>query len=817
MRKTADHSFGALLREFRVAAGLSQDALAERAGMSADGISALERGVNRTPQRETLALLVHALKLEPQQRDALETARAERAASPRRSATRSAKARNLPRLASPLFGREADLAEVTALVAQGPLLTLTGAGGVGKTRLAIELGHRLIHRFRDGAGFVDLAAVRDSNAVPSAIAGILGIRESTDRPLIDAIVERLRSKALLLILDNCEHIVSAAAAAAERIATECPGVLMLATSRQPLKVAGEQTYRLASLSLDASIALFAETARRADPSFSVNGDLPIVERICKRLDGIALAIELAAARVRFLSVGQIEELLSQRFAVLTGSSGLSRHQTMRALVDWSYDLLSPEERSLFARLGVFPAEFSLEAALAICTGANVDGSRLLDILASLVDKSLVTSERRGKARRFRLLETMRDYALEKLGGGIVELGERHAQYFLELVDSGDPRMPEWHDALESDYDNLRRALDWAIDESGNVSLGVRLLAGMREFVLHRGLSADAARRAERALDGRASLAKPLQALAWETITAQRGDLLLSAAALDASERALALYEELGDFGGVARTLRGRGVAYLRLGNFAQAENDLQRSLALSKDYDDARGVARTLGSIAVSFEMMGRPKEGRKAMLDVLDIARQDGDERIIGVTLLNLAEAEFALGEPASSVNRIEELLASQVSRKNVRLRANAKTNLAVYLLALHRDEDARVTARAAVFDAREAGDAGLVACAIQHLAAMLSGNEPRTAAKLLGYVDGVFASGYRRENTERYTHSILMRELHARLSDAEITALGREGARLGEAQAVRLATQNRESPIARQSPQDRTGRGSSPSPTRR
>lgn len=783
-------SFGAMLREFRLAAGLTQEALAERAAMSVDGISALERGINRAPQRETLTLIVSALHLAPDQRQAIQAA-ASRSSRPRRSAPDTARKHNLPRLATPLFGREDDLNEVQALVAKAQSLTLTGAGGVGKTRLAIELGYRELDDAPDGIRFVDLAVVRDATAVPAAVAAVLEIRENPDRALIDTVVEAIARKKMLLIFDNCEHVVNAVADAVERIAEECPEVRVVATSRQPLGIAEERTYRLASLSTDASVALFCETARRADESFSLDGDLPMVERICQRLDGIALAIQLAAARVRLLSVAQIEELLSERFAVLTGGGPLPRHQTMRALVDWSYDLLSAEEQALFARLGVFSADFSFEAALAICGGPSAPDSRVLDILGSLVEKSLLTSERRGNTRRFRLLETMRAYGLERLGPALEELSQRHAQYYLELVESRDSRTLEWHDVLEVEYDNLRRALDWTIDEDRDVSLGVRLLWATREFHLYRGLGADAARRAERALNGPAPLTKPLRAIAWETLAAMRGDLLMPAAALEATTQALALYQELEDFGGVARALRRRGVAHLRLGDFAQGDDDLQQALELSKKYDDALGVVRTLGSIAVSFEMKGRPEEGRDAVLLALEMARQEGDERVVDVTLINLAETEFALGNVESAVSRLEEVLASQIARKNARLRANTKANLAVYLLALSRENEARAIAREAAFEAREAGDAGIAACAIQHLAAMLSRNEPSTAARLLGFVEGAFA-GYRREHSERYTHDLLMRSLREALSEDEIAKLGREGAAMSELQAIRLATRS-------------------------
>ncbi|MGA8100471.1 MAG: tetratricopeptide repeat protein [Candidatus Cybelea sp.] len=786
-------SFGALLREFRLAAGLSQEVLAERAAMSADGISALERGVNKAPQRETLGLLLGALQLEPQEREAIEAA-AMRPSRPRVSRTRASKKHNLPKFLTPLFGRETEVAEVERLVASSHIVTVIGAGGVGKTRLAVETGSSLaLSDCEDGVWFVDLAPAHDAAGVASAIATTLGIRERPDATLLESIAYALARKSVLLILDNCEQVATAAAAAVQTILAGCPDVRILATSRQPLAVPGEQTYRVASLNLEASAALFIESARRADPSFVPDDDRLTIERICQRLDGIALAIELAAARVRLLSVVQIEERLSERFAVLTGGGRLARHQTMRALVDWSYELLSQEEQMLFARLAVFPAEFSLEAVLAICSGVGVAEPHVLEVLGSLVDKSLVNSERRGKARRFRLLETMHAYALEKLGGGVDALSHKHAQFYLKLVNVTDRHVSNWVEIIEAEYDNLRRALEWAIDEGADIELGVRLLAGMQEFLLIRGFGPDAARRAERALAGPTPLPKPLQAMAWETITAMRGDLLLPSQAHGPAGRLLALCEELGDYPGMARALRARGVASLRAGLFEQAQDDLNRALEICKRVGEQREVARTLASIAVAYEITGRLEEARRTALDVLEIALQEDDERVVWVSMTNLAETEFALGEIEAAVRRLDDLLASRMARKNVRLRANTRSNLSAYLLALHRDEEARAMARAAVFDAREAGDAGILACAIGHLATMLANSDPRNAAKLLGYVESVFAGGYHREPTERYTYELLITTLHRLLSDEEIAAAQQEGAAMSELQAMRLATRGR------------------------
>ncbi|MGA7357001.1 MAG: helix-turn-helix domain-containing protein [Candidatus Cybelea sp.] len=794
-------SFGALLRGFRLAAGLSQAALAERAAMSPDGVSALERGINKAPQRETLALLLGALQLNPQQSQAIEAAAA-RPSRPRISVVRSHKKHNLPRLPSPLFGRERELSEIENLVAGSQVVTLTGTGGVGKTRLAIEAGYAAQNAFDDGVWFIDLAAVRDPGDVPSALAYAFSVRARPDATPLDAVAETLARKKMLLIVDNCEHIVTAAAAAVEKIESECADVRILATSRQPLEVAGERTYRLASLSGEASVELFAEVATRSDPAFSFGDELPIVERICRRLDGIALAIELAAARVKLISLSQIEELLSERFAVLSGGGRIARHQTMHALVDWSYDLLSEEEQALFGRLSVFPAEFSLEAVLAVCSGDGITKRRVLDILGSLVDKSLLTTERRGKVRRFRLLETIGAYALEKLGARIGPLNRLHALYYLKFVDSVDWSNPNFEEVLEAEYHNLRRAVEWAIDEGGDAELGVRLLAGMREFLLLRGFGADTARRARRALAGPAQLPKPIQAMAWETIAGMLGDLLLPSQAFEAGVHMLQLYEELGDQAGVGRSLRARGIAELRLGRYAEAEENLRRSLELSKAHGSRRDVLRALGSVGLAFAMTGRSAEGRQTTLESLEMARQLGDQRILWIVVVNLAEAEFGAGEVESAVRRLEELLDGRTIRKNTRLRANVKSNLAAYLIALQREDDARALARAAVLDAREAGDNGIMACAIGTLATLRSRSDPRVAARLIGYVDEVFSAGYIREYTERYTQTLLMERLHQTLGDDEIAALAREGAAMTESQAVRLATHAGRPSVARGRP---------------
>ena len=793
MIEAADRpTFGKLLREFRIAAGLSQEGLAERARLSVDGIGALERGINKAPQRETLALLLEALQLEPQQREAIEAAAQRPSRS--RTVTRYSKKQNLPRPLTLLFGRKRDVTAILQLGAQSRVLTLTGAGGVGKTRLAIDTGFAELRNHADGVWFVDLAPLRDAAGVAEAIAAVFGVHERPEPSLLDGIAEALRRKNLLLILDNCEHVATAVATAVESILVRCADVKILATSRQPLHIAGEQIYRVSSLDLQASVSLFVESAQRAEASFALEeNELPTVQRICSRLDGIALAIELAAARVKLLSLAQIEELLTERFAVLTGGARVTRHRTMLEVMDWSYGLLAAEERMLFDRLSVFTADFALEAAVAICSGEGLDRLAVLDLLTSLIDKSLVASERHGKARRFRLLETIRAYALQKVGPAIDRLRGRHAEYYAKIAQAAEASPQPAPAALENEYENFRQALDWSMDASGDAALGVRLMSALHDFLLLRGLAAESARNVARLLERSTELEPPLEAMAWEMLAAMRGDLLAPVKAFEAVSRSLELYTQLGDRGGEARALRGRGIAYLRLGSFDKAEKDLERALELIKSHGEPRDLARTIASIAILYEMTGRLEEARRMMVTVLEMARAVREERLVGVSLMNLAETEFALGEIASAALRLEELLATKMARQNLLMRANGESNLAAYLLALDREDEAHAMARSAIFDAREAGDTGIVRCALGHLAAMLAPHDARNAARLLGYVESNFANRYHREHTERYTHKRLMIALRERLSEDEIAVLSRDGAAMSEAKAVRLATRTR------------------------
>ncbi|MGB6518855.1 MAG: adenylate/guanylate cyclase domain-containing protein, partial [Candidatus Cybelea sp.] len=395
---------------------------------------------------------------------------------------------NLPAQLTSLVGREDDVAEITALVHEHRLVTLTGAGGVGKTRASLQIAANLIEGFSDGVWLIELAPLTSGDYIPSAVAQALEVRLATEGGPVESLVRALKGKQALLVFDNCEHLVDAAARVISAILRGCSRVKVLASSRQVLGIDGEATYRMPSLAVLAARSLFAQRARAVDNRFVLtDANAPVVSEICRRLDGIPLAIELAAARVKVLSPKQLRDHLDERFQVLTGGdrSALPRHQTMRALIDWSYELLEERERVLFWRLGIFINGFTLEGAGAVGSGDDLDELDVFDVLASLVDKSLVFAEPQGDATRYRLLESTRAYALEKLGdaGERDSIAGRHLRYlcdrFVELREQFQrtARGVDLDAVLQTELEDVRAALDGALSRS-EVTEGAELLANI---------------------------------------------------------------------------------------------------------------------------------------------------------------------------------------------------------------------------------------------------------------------------------------------------------------------------------------------------
>ncbi|MDQ5827477.1 MAG: AAA family ATPase, partial [Chloroflexota bacterium] len=388
---------------------------------------------------------------------------------------------NLPIRLSSFIGREKELAELRRLLESNRLLTLTGAGGCGKTRLALAAADELVETFEDGVWLVDLAPLADPSLVPQAVASTLGVREQPGRSPTETLSDYLASKKVLLVLDNCEHLIEACAELAESLLRSCPELWVLATSREALGVAGEVAWPVPSLALPdlrrtpnieglsryESARLFVERTEAVKPTFSLTEqNAPSVVKICYRLDGIPLAIELAAARTKVLSVEQISERLDDCFRILAAGSRttIPRQRTLHATMDWSHELLSEQERALFRRLSVFAGGFSLEATESVCAGEDLEHYGVLELLSHLVDKSLImVAEQDGEAR-YRLLETVRQYGREKLdeSGEEAELGRRHAGYFVGLAEKAErelsgPDQARWLTLMETEHDNLRAA------------------------------------------------------------------------------------------------------------------------------------------------------------------------------------------------------------------------------------------------------------------------------------------------------------------------------------------------------------------------
>jgi predicted ATPase/class 3 adenylate cyclase len=446
---------------------------------------------------------------------------------------------NLPRQLTSFVGREREMQEIKRLLGATSLLTLVGTGGAGKTRLSLQVAADVLETYRDGAWLVELAPLSDPTLVPQTVATALGVREQAGRPAMQTLQEYLRTRTLLLVLDNCEHLVAACTSLADGLLRACPNLKILATSREALGIAGETTWRVPSLSMPdprqpgfgaaelaaalpqyEAVRLFIDRAVAVSPGFAVtNRNAPAVAQICHRLDGIPLALELAAARVRVLSPEQIAARLDDRLRLLTGGSrtALPRQQTLRALVDWSYDLLSEQERTLLARLSVFAGGWTLEAAEAVCTGEGIEDFEILDLLTQLVDKSIVLAARHGGETRSRLLETLRQYGAEKLAAsGDLEARQRaHADWFLQVAErvSNDwfrLEQASQTDRWTADQDNLRAALAWTLADvtDERIERGLRLAASLQGFWFIKARHSEARRWYERVLGVDAAGGRP---------------------------------------------------------------------------------------------------------------------------------------------------------------------------------------------------------------------------------------------------------------------------------------------------------------------
>jgi non-specific serine/threonine protein kinase len=568
---------------------------------------------------------------------------------------------NLPRPLTSFVGRERELADLQAALARSRLLTLTGSGGVGKTRLAINVAGAVLNRFADGVRLVELAALRDPDFVVQTVVAAVELKEQPGKPLTQTLTEGLHERHLLLLLDNAEQLLDPCAQLTETILRQCPNVTVLVTTRERLGVPGELTYRVPSLAVpdpDAevtwqrvasyeSVRLFIERAQLHRPQFTLSDqNAPALANICRRLDGIPLAIELAAARVRSMSLEEIAQRLDQRFVLLTGGARTlpPRQRTLRAVIDWSFDLLNESESALFCALSSFAGGFTLDAVERVYAGDEMGTPGVLDLLTALVDKNLVLAEGRAATTRYRLLETMHDYAGEQLRarGTQARWHERHFAHFFAIAQEAETQLTGkeqqiWLERLETEHDNVRAALTRSTATGGDVESGLRMATAVGRFWLVRGYLAE----------GRAWLGKLLsaapeadkavraKALNWCGVFAwKQGDY---PAAAGFYEKSLPIRRELNDRGGVGAVLNNQGLLAYEQGDYRAARTLHEESLAIDRELGDRWGVAVSLIHLGSLAMMQGDYPAARAMYEESLAMFRELGDRGHVANALRSL------------------------------------------------------------------------------------------------------------------------------------------------------------------------------------
>jgi predicted ATPase/DNA-binding XRE family transcriptional regulator len=809
-------SFAGLLRQLRGEARLTQEELAEAAGISPRSVSDLERGISKTARKDTALLLAEALSLTGPQRERFVAAARGRGPVAEVLAALDGPPvpgleHNLPAQLSAFIGRERELAEVRVLVDSSRLVTLTGAGGCGKTRLGLQVAAGLVGGFGDGVWLVELAAVSDGGAVAPAISEALRLAAQPRRPVLEIVLDALAPQDVLIVLDNCEHLIGACAKTAEAILRRCPRVRLVATSREPLGIGGETVYRVPSMSLPApddsgpaaawsfdAVALFADRARAQGAGLPADEQTAVaVASVCRRLDGMPLAIELAAARLRSLSLSELRDRLDQRFRLLTGGSrtALERQQTLRATVEWSHSLLTVAEQLLLARLSVFAESFDLDAAEAVCGFTGIDVLEVVGLVGSLVDKSLVVAEPADGTLRYRLLETIRLFAAERLAaaGDDDAAAAAHCAHFLSVAEAAAAHLTgadqgSWLARLDADHANLRRAAGHAADDPDGTALVLRLGIALDRYWLARcrwqeavGLLVPALQRPE----ARADPGLFAAALTTATVVAKFIDATM---ARQFAEQAVKVARGLGD-----DRLLIKALAELCSAHFFAGEPDIglpfgQESAERARPLGDDVLLAATL---LLYLQAIG-PAQSGQLFSEAIACTERSGDHLTNSWLHNDAGYAALALGDiPAARAHLDASAHAGQqIGFENTAV----PENLGLVLRAEADPDGARSAFEAALRISRRNGDNSGMAYAILGLACLAgdAGDWYRAAAlhgAAQAFLDRTGNSSW--QGVEARTRRDSLAQVRAHLANEQLEQAYAQGMALSLDQALDLALQ--------------------------
>jgi diguanylate cyclase (GGDEF)-like protein len=721
---------------------------------------------------------------------------------------------NLPLQLTRTIGRKTEIVQVAGLLGKHRLVSIVGTGGTGKTRIAIEVASEATNRFSDGAWFVDLSPVTDPSLIASRIAAAFAGEVSLDESATDALAIILEAKDMLLVLDNCEHLIGDVANLSIALLRHCQKLTVLTTSREPLGIAGEAVYRLPLLSMppvDAevsaaaaieydAIALFTERAMEVKRDFVLDdANAGLVVEICRAVDGIALAIELAASRVAVIGLAQVAQRLRD-FRLLTGGdrTAVPRQRTMHAMIGWSYDLLSDAEQTLLRRLAVFAGSFTFDAVTEICSGTHVDAEDVFDLLTGLIRKSLVSDDP-DHDDRYRLLDSIRAFAKEKLydAGEVERLERRHADYYETMARQADAmyrRAPsrEWLDALEPDVDNFRVALDWSLDRRGDVVLGAALAAATSNF-FNDYMPSEATRWMVRALELLPKGTAPRVEGRLNLLITTSGRDLPSAQMRAAGERAIEIFRANLDRQQLAEALRGTAqiIGWYFRDDRALADRLACESIQIARELDDPIQLALSLRTRGLTIDISDFPAK-RAVLEESLALMRAHGNDRQIASMLTWIGDLECSAGDDRRALEYGREAVAYAKRSGSNEIYATAIVNLANYACALCEWELARQAVRDAIAVSRKTRFHPTLTYAVQAYALIATefGN-PERGAMLLGFCNGRFGTlhpGRQADQSEDMLYRRLLTALREQLDEAALDRAVAAGAAMNEDEAIAL-----------------------------